>query len=133
MFFKTSRPPNGIDSLIGAGTRIEGDVFFSGALRLDGTVRGNVSAVPEQRATLVVGTEARIEGEVRAPHVVVMGAIEGQLMGSETLELQPSARIIGDVHYRSIEIQRGAVVDGRLVHTGDAALKPMGLKLASRV
>ena len=132
MFFKTNRPPNGIDSLIGAGTHIEGDVFFGGGLRLDGSVRGNVSALPEQPGTLVVGETGRIDGEVAVPRLVVNGTINGTVIESETLELQSSARVSGDVNYKFITVRPGAIIEGRLSHR--ASIEPTrgaALKLAS--
>jgi cytoskeletal protein CcmA (bactofilin family) len=129
MFRKESKPQNRIDSLIGATTRIEGNVFFTGGLRVDGTVRGNVAALPEQPGTLVISEHARIDGEVQATHVVVNGTINGQVDVRETLELQPNSRVKGDVHYKSIEIQQGAVVEGRLVHYS-AEVKGVELKVA---
>ena len=118
IFFNTLKPSNGIDSLIGGHTRIEGDVFFSGGLRLDGSVRGKVSALPEQPGTLVVGENGRIDGEVVVPHLVVNGTINGNVIESETLELQSSARVSGDVNYEFITVRPGAIVDGRLAHRG---------------
>jgi cytoskeletal protein CcmA (bactofilin family) len=129
MFGKASKPQNRIDSLIGSTTRIEGNVFFSGGLRVDGAVRGNVAALPDQPGTLVISEHARIDGEVQAAHIVVNGTIVGPVNSLETLELQASSRVKGDVHYKSIEIQQGAVVEGRLVHHG-AEVKPVELKLA---
>jgi cytoskeletal protein CcmA (bactofilin family) len=131
MFNKTSKPQNRIDSLIGATTRIEGNVIFSGGLRVDGLVRGNVVAIAEQPSTLVLSVDARIDGEVQAAHIVVNGTINGPVHATETLELQPNSRVKGDVHYKSIEIQQGAVVEGRLVHRGAEATKGVELKLAS--
>lgn len=131
MFGRDSKPQNRIDSLIGATTRIEGNLFFSGGLRIDGSVRGNVSALPDQPGTLVLSEHARIEGEVRAAHVVVNGAVIGPVFALETLELQASCRVKGDVHYKTIEVVRGAVLDGRLIHHEEAEAKPAGLKLAS--
>ena len=84
-------------------------MFFSGGLRVDGAVRGNVAALPDQPGTLVVSEQARIDGEVQAAHVVVNGTINGPVDARETLELQASSRVKGDVHYKSIEIQQGAV------------------------
>ena len=130
MFNKASKPQNRIDSLIGATTRIEGNVFFSGGLRVDGMVRGNVAALPEQPGTLVISAEARIDGEVQATHIVVSGTINGPVHATETLELQSGSRVKGDVYYKSIEIQQGAVVEGRLVHHA-AEVKGVELKLAS--
>jgi cytoskeletal protein CcmA (bactofilin family) len=130
MFNKTSKPQNRIDSLIGTSARIEGNVIFSGGLRVDGMVRGNVVAVAEQPSTLVLSADARIDGEVQAAHIVVNGAINGSVHATETLELQAGSRVKGDVYYKTIEIHQGAVVEGRLVHYA-AETKGVELKLAS--
>ena len=129
MFRRESKPQNRIDSLIGATTRIEGNVFFSGGLRVDGAVRGNVAGLPDQPATLVVSEQARIDGEVQAAHVVVNGTINGPVDARETLELQAGSRVRGDIHYKSIEIQQGAVIEGRLVHHS-TEVKGVELKIA---
>ena len=129
MFRRESKPQNRIDSLIGTTTRIEGNVFFSGGLRVDGAVRGNVAALPDQPGTLVVSEHARVDGEVQAAHVVVNGTINGSVASRETLELQANSRVKGDIHYKSIEIQQGAVIEGRLVHLG-AEVKGVELKIA---
>jgi cytoskeletal protein CcmA (bactofilin family) len=130
MFDKQSKPQNRIDSLIGATTRIEGNVIFSGGLRVDGVVRGNVAALAEQPGTLVVSSDARIDGEVSAAHIVVNGMINGPVHATETLELQSGSQVKGDVYYKTIEIHQGAVVDGRLVHHA-AEIKGVELKLAT--
>ena len=130
VFNKTSKPQNRIDSLIGSTTRIEGNVMFSSGLRVDGMVRGNVSALPDQLGTLMVSADARIDGEVQAAQIVVNGAINGPVHATETLELQSGSRVKGDVYYKSLEIHQGAVIEGRLVHQGSEA-KGVELKLAS--
>jgi cytoskeletal protein CcmA (bactofilin family) len=128
---KSSKPQNRIDSLIGAGTRVEGNVIFSGGLRIDGEVKGDVIAASGQPSTVVVSEQARIEGEVRVTHMVVNGTIDGPVHVSDFLELQPKSRITGDIHYSSLEIHLGAVVEGRLVHgAAGAEGKPVELKLA---
>ena len=131
MFRKHSKPQNRIDSLIGATTRIEGNVFFSGGLRVDGTVRGNVCALPDQPSTLVVSEDARIDGEVQVAHLVVNGTINGPVNAVETLELQAGSRVKGDIRYSSLEMQQGAIIEGRLVHHAGSEAKAVGLKLAS--
>lgn len=117
-----------INSLIGNGTRIDGPVHFEGGLRIDGHVRGDVIADPIQGSVLVVSENASVEGEVRAAHVIINGTIRGALHASEHLELQPCARIIGEVSYKTLEMHGGAVVSGKL--TPDHLAEPM-LKLAS--
>ena len=127
---KASKPQSRIDSLIGAGTRITGDIAFSGGLRVDGEVHGNVRATGDGPSTLVISEHARVEGEVSVSHVVVNGTVVGPIASSEFLELQPKARVTGDVEYNTIEIHLGAIVQVRLVHQG-ASAKSVELKLAS--
>ena len=130
MFGKANTPKSRIDTLVGAGTTISVDVVFSGGLRVDGEIRGNIRAAGEQASTLVVSEHARIEGEIEVAHVVINGTVLGPVVSSSFLELQAKARVTGDVEYNSIEIHLGALVEGRLLHTGQAA-KTVELKLAS--
>lgn len=131
MFGKKNGKPQGrIDSLIGAGTSLTGDVTFSGGLRVDGEVRGNVSAADGQPATLVLSEHARIEGEIAVSHVVINGTVIGPVHSSDFLELQSRAKVTGDVEYATIEMHLGAIVQGRLVHQG-APAKAVELKLAA--
>jgi cytoskeletal protein CcmA (bactofilin family) len=114
-------PRQEIDSLIGIAARIEGDLCFSGGLRIDGEVLGNVIAADGPDHLLIVSEHARIEGAVSCANLVVNGYIAGAVHVSELLELQPKARIVGDVHYRLLEIQGGAVVTGVLKHQPELA------------
>ena len=118
---KHSKPQTRIDSLIGAGTIITGDLNFSGGMRIDGQVNGNVVATPGKPSTLVLSEQAQINGNVDVTHLVVNGAINGSVTASEYLELQSKAKVTGDVNYATIEIQLGAVVDGRLLHAAVGA------------
>ena len=132
MFLKKSnKPPGRIDSLVGAGTKVAGDVTFDGGLRVDGEIKGNVTSnSSDQHSMLVVSEHARIEGEISVSHLVINGTVIGPLFSSELLELQAHARVTGDVQYNTIEMHLGAVVQGRLVHQGGSA-KTIELKLAS--
>jgi cytoskeletal protein CcmA (bactofilin family) len=128
---KPPKPQTRIDSLIAAGTRIEGNVIFSGGLRIDGEVKGDVRSAEGQAGTLVVSEHARVEGEIVVAHLVVNGTIVGPVHANDFVELQPRSRVTGDVEYASIEMHLGAVVEGRLVHKSAAAEpKPVELKLA---
>jgi cytoskeletal protein CcmA (bactofilin family) len=105
-----------IDCLIGAGTRVEGNVIFTGGLRVDGQVRGSIIAEDGKPGTLVISERAQVEGEIRVPHVVINGTVCGPVNSSEYVELQAKASVTGDVYYNTLEMQLGAVVQGRLVH-----------------
>ena len=126
---KTGTPQNSIDSLIGAGTRVEGNVVFTGGLRVDGEVRGNISSENPLEGTLVISEKASVEGAISVGHVVINGTVIGPVFAGESLELLPSARVTGDVEYHQIEMQQGAVIQGRLVH--QASAKTVELKQAS--
>jgi cytoskeletal protein CcmA (bactofilin family) len=118
---KHSKPQTQIDSLIGAGTTIEGNLNFSGGLRIDGQVNGNVVAAQGKPSTLVLSEHARVSGEVNVTHLVTNGTINGPVFASEYMELQSKAKVNGDVHYTTLEIQVGAIVEGRLIHSSTAA------------
>lgn len=120
MFFKTkNKPQSRIDTLIGTETRIEGDIHFKGGLRVDGHIRGNVSETTSP-STLVIGENGSIEGAIAASQMVVIGRVLGPVRATQFIELQATARITGDVHYKSLEMHTGALIEGRLVYLGEA-------------
>jgi len=113
-----AKPQSRIDSLIGAGTTLEGNITFSGGLRVDGRINGNVASTGDQPGTMVISEQAEVNGEIRVNHVIVNGRVNGPIHASETLDLQAKAHVSGDVHYRRLEIQGGAVVQGMVVCEG---------------
>ncbi|WP_410498962.1 bactofilin family protein [Chitinibacter sp. S2-10] len=105
-----------IDSLIGHGTTMTGDVQFAGGLRVDGVIIGNVSMADAKNGTLVISEKARIEGKVQCSHLILNGEIRGPIEVSQYVELQAKSRIIGDLAYKTLEMHPGAIIEGRLVH-----------------
>lgn len=130
MFGNKTPTQKTIGTLIGAGTVIEGSVTYSGGLRIDGTVKGDLRCATGDACMVVISEHGHVEGEVHAAHLVVSGRITGPLHVTELLELQPKARITGDVYYRAIEIHKGAMVEGRLIYQAAADARP-ALKLAT--
>ena len=128
---KQDKPQKRIDCLIGAGTTVDGNVTFTGGLRVDGVVRGNVSTANGETGTLVVSEQARIDGEIKVSHVVVNGTVNGPVTANESLELQAKARIVGDISYRTLEMHLGAVVQGRLDHAEPGTASVVELKRAA--
>lgn len=118
---KHTKPQTQIDSLIGAGASIDGNLNFSGGLRIDGQVNGNVVAAQGKPSTLVLSEHGQVNGEVNVTHLIINGSISGPVYASEYMELQSKAKVNGDVHYTTLEIQLGAIVDGRLIHNSDTA------------
>jgi len=116
-----------IDTLVGQGTKITGDLVFSGGLHVDGSIKGNVVAEEGSTALLILSEFGRIEGEVTVPNMVLNGEIIGDVFGATRVELAPKARIKGSVYYNLIEMAIGAEVNGGLVH------QPQGSKLPKRL
>ena len=129
---RKSRPPQKrIDSLIGAGTVVQGNVMFAGGLRIDGAVDGRVATANNAPGTLVISEHARVDGEVKVSHVVINGSVSGPVIANDYLELQAKARVNGDVVYRALEMHVGAIVQGKLMHAEPETASIVELKRAS--
>jgi cytoskeletal protein CcmA (bactofilin family) len=122
MFFKkANKIDSRIDTLVGAETRIEGDMHFNGGLRVDGAIRGSVVELNGTPSTLILSEHGSIEGAVTAAKIVLNGKVIGAVKSSHFIELQTKARIIGDLYYKSLEMHTGAVIEGKLIYLGDGA------------
>jgi cytoskeletal protein CcmA (bactofilin family) len=112
---KQRRPKSSrIDSLVGRATTVSGDLTFVGGLHVDGIIRGNVRAEGDE-AMLTLSDKGTIDGEVRAPYIVLNGTVRGDVWSTGHVELGVNARVTGDVRYRLIEMAMGAEVNGRLI------------------
>lgn len=129
MFAKKKQPP--IKSLIAQGTRIEGSVFFHDGLRIDGEVVGDLRASDAQPSLLVVSETAVVTGQIHADHVIINGQVKGPVLAYELLELQPKARIEGDVSYKALEMHQGATISGQLKPMAGGVDDKPTLKLAA--
>lgn len=116
MFNRTKPKPHRIDTLIGATTRIIGDVQFSGGFHIDGHIKGNVDAPPDSGATLSVSDAGVVEGSVAVPNVILNGTVKGDILAHDRVELGATARVTGNVYYGLIEMEMGAEINGKLIH-----------------
>jgi len=128
MFNKKKQPP--IRSLIADGSQIDGSFLFVDGLRVDGAVTGDVRARPDQPSILVISETAAVVGAIYADHIIINGSVKGPVHANLMLELQPKARIEGDVHYAALEMHQGAIIAGQLRPIVGGEEKPT-LKLAA--
>jgi len=128
MFNKRKQPP--IKSLIAHGSQITGNFMFRDGLRIDGAVVGDIHANADQPSILVISESATVTGAVHADHIIISGHVRGPVHAHLMLELQPKARIDGDVHYRALEMHQGATIAGQLQPMTAGEVKPT-LKLAA--
>ena len=129
MFGKKKQPP--IKSLIAQGSCIEGNLKFTDGLRIDGEVIGDIRAVEGSASILVISESASVTGHIYAEHVIINGRVMGPVHASELLELQPKAKIAGDVSYKALEMHQGAVISGQLRPTSQEMEEKPILKLAA--
>lgn len=120
-----------VDALIGPQVVIRGDVVFSGGLYVEGRILGKVLAEEGATATLTLAEHGHIQGEIRASVVVLSGSLEGDVHASERVELTPTARMTGNVHYEVVEMNAGAQLTGRLIHGSAMTALPASESLGS--
>jgi cytoskeletal protein CcmA (bactofilin family) len=121
MFKQKRRRELPISTLIGADTRVHGDIEFTGGCLIDGYVKGNVVAGGDEDATLSISERGCVEGTVIVPNVVLSGTVKGDVDASRRVELAAKARVVGNLRYAVIEMAIGAEVDGKLIHAGEGA------------
>ena len=115
---KESRATHEGTTLIASGTTIKGDISFNGRLHVDGKIDGAIRGDGAQ-AMLTLSEHAVVTGEVQAPHIVIDGAITGDVTASERLELASNARVEGNVYYKVLEMSAGAQINGKMVHRAE--------------
>ncbi|HRK37661.1 MAG TPA: polymer-forming cytoskeletal protein [Burkholderiaceae bacterium] len=131
MFFGRKKHPP-IKSLIAQGTVITGRVVFADGLRIDGEITGDVVAAEGQGSILVVSETGKVSGEIRADLIVINGVVNGPVFAADLLELQPKAKVEGDVSYKALEMHQGATISGQLQPMPMAVVaEKTPLKLAS--
>ena len=116
-----TKPVDTIDTLIGSGYTLQGDLEFTGGLRIDGHIKGHVSARDSANGTLVLSESGVIEGNLNVPHIIVNGTVVGNIVSSEHIELQANAKVTGDIRYKAVEMQLGAVLNGALLTENQSA------------
>jgi cytoskeletal protein CcmA (bactofilin family) len=115
MFGKGKPGAATLDSLLGARTRIQGDLVFAGGLHLDGSVTGSVKPDGEGATRLVIGESGVVEGSCEAQVVELHGTVKGDIRAPERVVLGPRAKVEGNLHYGTIEMAAGATIKGKLL------------------
>ena len=123
MFGKKKPASFAVRTLVGADTRVHGDVEFRGGFHVDGYVKGNVESAPDEPAMLSISENGCVEGSVVVPHLLLNGTVKGDVRATERVELGPRARVIGNVQYKLLEMAIGSEVNGKLIHDMDAAAR----------
>lgn len=102
-------------TLISKDTRVIGDLVFSGDLEVEGTVQGNILAEDNSDASVRILETGVVEGEIKAPAILINGTVKGDVYSSTSIELANKAIVNGNVYYLLIEMVKGAQVNGSLM------------------
>ncbi|ACL71092.1 bactofilin family protein [Halothermothrix orenii] len=97
-----------VETILGNGTKIEGDLFTKGSLRVEGEVIGNIKA----EGDLFVGEKGKLKTEIDARNVIIAGTVNGNIVAREKLEILPSGQLNGDIKTKKLKIEEGAVFIG---------------------
>mgnify|MGYP001820207073 CR=1 FL=1 len=112
----SKKSASGGTTLISQGPVIVGDIHFTGSLDIEGEVQGTIIAQSDTEATVRVVDKGRVEGEIRAPTVIINGTVDGDVTSSRHLELAAKGRVQGNVLYALLEMAAGSEVNGSLSH-----------------
>jgi cytoskeletal protein CcmA (bactofilin family) len=110
----TGHSAKAIDTFIGAGIRIDGNIACNGVMRVQGDVVGNVACEAAPNGTLVVDGAGSVTGAVHATHVSIMGRVVGPVQCSQSIEVHPTGTLVGDVSFKEMAIHAGGIVEGLL-------------------
>jgi cytoskeletal protein CcmA (bactofilin family) len=129
MIFKKKKKLGSIDTLIDKDNVIKGNYSYSGGIRLDGKIYGDLTVVEDSGGTLIMGEYSRIKGSVIVETAIIAGEVIGNVTCYDYLELQPSSIIKGNIEYNQIEIHAGAKINGELKQITKAQVNKVQKKL----
>ena len=104
-----------IETVIGPGTTVNGDLMLIDRVRIDGKVIGDIQASQSNRATVAIGPTGEVVGHISAFRVIVAGKVEGNIAALERVELSHDCLVQGDISYSSINVQHGARLQGLVI------------------
>ncbi|MDR1249505.1 MAG: polymer-forming cytoskeletal protein [Treponema sp.] len=99
-----------INTILGPGSSIRGDIESGGFTRIDGSIRGNLSA----KGRVVVGEKARMRGNISGTAVTVGGVVCGNILASERICILDTALVLGDIITRRIQADEGCLIHGKV-------------------
>ena len=106
-----------INTIIGKGSAISGNMKVNGFIRIDGDIDGSL----ETDGNVIVGENARIRGDLTAKSVIIGGIIKGNIKAHESVKLLADAAVIGDVISRKVQVDGSAIIHGHCISIKDEA------------
>ena len=104
-----------INTIIGKGSSITGDLHINGFVRLDGDINGSL----ETDGNVIIGDTARIKGDVKSKSVIVGGIVVGNVIAQDNVKLLSGAAVLGDIISRKVQIEDKVVFHGHCISIKD--------------
>lgn len=115
-------------SVLAPGTTIQGNVTLEGELQLEGTIEGSL----DTKGRVVIGARGLVDGDVQADEVVVAGKVKGSVTARNAVRFKKECHVTADVRSPAIEVEEGAVIDGRVDMSGSGSSSSAGRPEAAR-
>ena len=104
-----------VNTIVGSGSLISGNVTVSGLLRIDGDIDGNIQTM----GRVIIGEEARIRGNIRAASVSVGGIVQGDIIAPDYVIVLSSGMVIGSILTKKLRVDDDVILHGFCSATGD--------------
>jgi cytoskeletal protein CcmA (bactofilin family) len=116
---------------IDSGVSFEGRLTITGMFRIDGEVKGNIVA----ESGLLLGENARVEGQIDAGDVTIAGRFDGHIFAKDRVEIQPKGVVTGEIHSPCLIIQPGGILDGQchMLSSATEAREPIAIPIRPTV
>lgn len=102
-------------TLLASDAHVQGDIRFAGNLEIEGKVTGNILMEESREARLRIAPGGVVQGDIYVSHIIVSGRVEGSLHSTGQIELTDGSVVEGNLHYRLLEVEKGAVVNGNFI------------------
>ena len=104
-----------INTILGHGSAITGNIKINGFVRIDGDIDGNL----ETDGNIIIGENARMRGNVKAKSVIVGGIVLGNIEASQSIKVLATSAVIGDIVSHKVQVEQNAIIHGHFISIKD--------------
>ena len=104
-----------INTILGQGSAITGNIKINGFVRIDGDIDGNL----ETDGNIIIGENARIRGNVKAKSVIVGGIVLGNIEASQSIKVLATSAVLGDIVSHKVQVEQNAIIHGHFISIKD--------------
>ena len=104
-----------INSILGSGSSVKGDVKINGFARIDGDIDGNL----ETDGNIIIGENARIRGNIKAKSVIIGGIVLGNIEATQSIKILSAAAVVGDIISHKVQVEQDAIIHGHFISIKD--------------